>query len=78
MMIEEQPIESILANMDPKRVRLGTNVVLAATEIGIEIVQDVAAETLKHKPGISLKEFTKILGIYLEQQKAQAKATNNG
>lgn len=71
-------MEDILANLDPKRVRLGTNVVLAATEIGLEIVQDVAAETLKQKPGISLKEFTKILDMYLAQQKAQAKATNNG
>jgi hypothetical protein len=44
--------------------------VFVAAEMGIGIVQEVAAETLKLKPGTSLKEFTKILDEYLEKQKA--------
>ncbi len=44
--------------------------VFVAAEMGIGIVQEVAAETLKVKPGTSLKEFTKILDEYLQKQKA--------
>jgi hypothetical protein len=37
--------------------------------MGIEIVQEIAAETLKRKPGIKVKEFTKVLDQYLEKQR---------
>ena len=43
--------------------------VFAVTEMGIEIVQEIAAETVKRKPGMSVKEFTKVLDQYLERQR---------
>tara|TARA_B110000495_G_C22639086_1_gene379568 strand:- start:393 stop:635 length:243 start_codon:yes stop_codon:yes gene_type:complete len=43
-----------------------------ATEMGITVVQEIAAETLKRKPGCTIKEFMKILDKYLEQQKDSA------
>ena len=43
--------------------------VFAATEMGIEVVQEIAAETLKRKPGMSVKEFTKVLDQYIEKQR---------
>ena len=39
------------------------------TKFGIGIVQHMAAEVLQKKPGLSLKEFTKILDDFLEKQK---------
>jgi hypothetical protein len=43
--------------------------VFAVTEMGIEMVQEIAAETLKRKPGMQVKEFTKVLDQYLERQR---------
>ena len=43
--------------------------IFIATEVGFAVVQELAAETLKRKPGLSLKEFTKIMDQYLEKQK---------
>ena len=48
----------------------------SATEMGIAVVQEIAAETIKRKPGMSVKEFTKVLDEYLAQKKARA--NNNG
>mgnify|MGYP007063849707 FL=1 len=44
----------------------------AATEMGFGIVQEIAEQTVKRKPGCTVKEFTKILDDYLVQQKKQA------
>ena len=44
----------------------------AATEMGFGVVQEIAEQTVKRKPGCTVKEFTKILDQYLESQKAQA------
>jgi hypothetical protein len=54
---------------DNLRTVLSQNAVLAITELGIGIVQEIMEETVKRKPGISVKEFTKILDEYLENQK---------
>tara|TARA_B100001245_G_C22657806_1_gene322598 strand:- start:5 stop:241 length:237 start_codon:yes stop_codon:yes gene_type:complete len=62
--------------IDPQRVVLINKMVHAATEVGIGVVQEIAAATLKRQPGMSVKEFTKVLDEYLVQQKAQA--NNNG
>ena len=59
--------------LDKTRIDQINNMVHVATEMGFGVVQEIAAETLKRKPGMSVKEFTKILDQYLEQQK---KATN--
>jgi len=40
-----------------------------ATEMGISVVQEIAEETIKRKPGCSIKEFMKILDQYIERQK---------
>ena len=68
--------DEIIDNERDNRMTLSKNVVFAVTEMGIEIVQEIAAETLKRKPGMSVKEFTKVLDDYLIQQ--EAKANNDG
>ena len=62
--------------MDGARTVLIQKMVFAATEVGIAVVQEIAEASLKRKPGLSLKEFTKVLDEYLVQQKD--KANNNG
>ena len=58
--------------MDGARAALIQKMVFAATEVGIAVVQEIAEEALKRKPGLSLKEFTKVLDKYLEEQKNRA------
>jgi hypothetical protein len=60
--------DEIIDNVRDTRVALSQKLVFAVTETGIGIVQEIAAETLKIKPGLSLKEFTKILDDYLKKQ----------
>ena len=62
--------------MDGARTALIQKMVFAATEVGIAVVQEIAEASLKRKPGLSLKEFTKVLDEYLVQQKDRA--NNNG
>ena len=45
------------------------NVVSTAVELGFAVVQEVAAEALIKKPGLSLKEFTKLLDQYIQKQR---------
>jgi len=67
-------------NQDPNtQITLGderiaqiNKMVHAATEMGFGVVQEIAAQTVKRKPGCTVKEFTKVLDDYLVQQKAQA------
>lgn len=40
---------------------LTQNMVCAATEFGIGIVQEMAAIALQQKPGMSLKNFTQVM-----------------
>ena len=61
--------DEIIDNKRDNRLELSKNMVFAVTEMGIEIVQEIAAETVKRKPGMSVKEFTKVLDQYLERQK---------
>jgi hypothetical protein len=61
--------DEIIENNRDGRIDLAHKVVLAATEMGFGIVQEIAVETLKRKPGCTVKEFVKILDQYLEQQK---------
>ena len=61
--------DEIIDNERDNRLELSKNMVFAVTEMGIEIVQEIAAETLKRKPGIKVKEFTKVLDQYLEKQR---------
>ncbi len=56
---------------DPRIAQIN-RMVHAATEMGFGVVQEIAAQTVKRKPGCTVKEFTKILDQYLENQKAQA------
>ena len=60
---------------DDLRTTLTQNMTHAAIELGIGVVQEIAAETLKRKPGMSVKEFTKILDQYLERQRELTKDT---
>ena len=62
--------------VDPKRYALINEMVHHATKMGICVVQEIAAATVKRKPGMSVKEFTKVLDDYLIQQ--EAKANNDG
>ena len=61
--------DEIIDNERDNRLELSKNVVFAVTEMGIEIVQEIAAETVERKPGMSVKEFTKVLDQYLERQR---------
>ena len=61
--------------IDPKRYALINEMVQHATKMGIGVVQEIAEATLKRKPGMSVKDFTKVLDDYLVQQ---AKANNDG
>jgi hypothetical protein len=61
--------DEIIDNKLDNRLELSQKMVFAVTEMGIEIVQEIAAETLKRKPGMQVKEFTKVLDQYLEKQK---------
>ena len=56
---------------DPRIAQIN-KMVHAATEMGFGVVQEIAAQTVKRKPGCTVKEFTKVLDDYLAQQKAQA------
>ncbi len=62
--------DEIIDNARDNRIALSQKMVFAATEMGIEIVQEIAIETLKRKPGMSVKEFTKVLDQYLEKQRS--------
>ena len=55
-----------------ERIAQINKMVHAATEMGFGVVQEIAEQTVKRKPGCTVKEFTKILDQYLESQKAQA------
>jgi len=65
-----------VTGLDPTRLAEIEKMVDASTEMGIAVVQDIAAAALKRKPGMSVKEFTKVLDDYLAQQ--EAKANNDG
>ena len=68
--------DEIIDNIRDNRLDLAQKVVMAATEMGFGIVQEIAEESLKRKPGMSVKDFTKILDQYLEQQRNEA--SSNG
>jgi len=59
--------------MENQRANLIQKVVFAATEVGIAVAQEVAEASLKQKPGMLLKEFTKVLDTYVQKQKEQEK-----
>ena len=54
--------------LSKKSLNLVDKMVFTAVEMGIGAVQEIAAKTLSTKPGLSLKEFTKILDDYLMKQ----------
>ena len=53
--------------LDPSRHALINEMVHHATKMGIGVVQEIAAETIKRKPGCTIKELMKVLDKYLEQ-----------
>jgi len=61
---------------DNLRITLTQKMTYAAIELGIGVVQEIAAETIKRRPGMSVKEFMKVLDEYLVQQKAQANSNS--
>ena len=61
--------DEIIDNERDSKVELSQDLVLEMTKFGIGIVQHMAAEILQRKPGLSLKEFTKVLDDFLEKQK---------
>ena len=60
--------------LDPKRYALIDEMVHHATKMGIGVVQEIAEETLKRKPGCTIKQFMQILDQYLEQRNNPANA----
>ena len=61
--------DEIIDNERDSKVELSQNLVHEMTKFGIGIVQHMAAEVLQKKPGLSLKEFTKLLDDFLKKQK---------
>jgi hypothetical protein len=61
-----------IVGLDPKRLVLIDKMVSSATEMGIGVVQEIAVETLKRRPGCSVKDFVKVLDEYLVQQREKA------
>ena len=61
--------DEIIDNERDSKIELSQNLVHEMTKFGIGIVQHMSAEILQKKPGLSLKEFTKILDDFLEKQK---------
>ena len=61
--------DEIIDNERDSKLELSQSLVLEMTKFGIGIVQHMAAEILQKKPGLSLKEFTKVLDDFLEKQK---------
>ena len=61
--------DEIIDNERDSRIELSQDLVHEMTKFGIGIVQHMAAEILQKKPGLSLKEFTKLLDDFLEKQK---------
>jgi hypothetical protein len=60
--------DEIIDNAIDNKVELSQSFVLEMTKFGIGIVQEIAKETLKLKPGMSTKEFVKVLDKYLKDQ----------
>ena len=63
-----------MVDLKKEQEELTKKTVLAATELGINIVQEIAAQSLKQKPGLSLKEFTRILDQYVQKVKTDGLA----
>ena len=61
--------DKIIDNARDSKLELSESLVFEMTKFGIGIVQHMAAEILQRKPGLSLKEFTKVLDDFLEKQK---------
>ena len=61
--------DEIIDNERDSKIELSQNLVHEMTKFGIGIVQHMAAEVLQKKPGLSLKEFTKLLDDFLKKQK---------
>ena len=57
---------------DNLRLTLTQNMTHAAIELGIGVVQEIAEETVKRKPGMTVKEFTQVLDDFLKKQRIQA------
>ena len=60
-------------SMNDIRTTLTQNMTFAAVELGIGVVQEIAAETVKRKPGMSVKEFTKVLDEFIQKQREAVK-----
>jgi len=61
--------DKIIDNARDSKLELSESLVFEMTKFGIGIVQHMAAEILQRKPGISVKEFTKLLDDFLKKQK---------
>ena len=67
-----QDANTQIALNDPRMVRVN-KLVHVATEMGFDIVQEIAAQAVKQKPGMSVKEFTKVLDEFIEKQREAVK-----
>ena len=69
----DEIIDNERDSMDDIRTTLTQNMTFAAVELGIGVVQEIAAETVKRKPGMSVKEFTKVLDEFIQKQREAVK-----
>jgi hypothetical protein len=64
--------DEIIDHAVDNKIELSQSFVLEMTKFGIGIVQEIAAETVKLKPGMSVKEFVKVLDQYIKDQESKA------
>lgn len=50
-----------------RKIKLTEDVVVAATELGIQVVKEMIAGALHERPQMTLKEFTAVLDKYQEK-----------
>ncbi len=57
--------------VDPK-IKLSENMVLACTEFGIAVAQEVAAKALEQRPSMTLREFILVMNDYVARARKEA------
>jgi hypothetical protein len=63
--------------MSKQRQAMIENVTFAATELGIDVVQEIAEKVLQQKPTMSLKDFIQVLKQQVHTLRRKANANRS-
>lgn len=58
-----------ISEADAEHMEIANRLATVATELGIKSVQLIIADTLKKKPGLSLRDFAQVLDEHVKQMK---------